>query len=260
LPGYDLKNATGEIISKSISVEDWVQLPEWLTDCLVCIDEVEDHFNAQSWQAIIVRLFTGIFGQRRKRHMGIIYTLQFFEELPKLMRKKTHYVYECVDAARYNEIKISNGDSPVVGGALTYTTIIDNYGKHFPFIPGYRHNGPIYRNQKYFGRYETETKTDIMSQFTKVEIKRKVVSIDLNNDGVTTGAESIESQRLYENAKNGLVAAFEKNKDALKGMAYWRAAGLDMRNPAHQKIAAELNDVLGVEKTTNGVYKRIKRS
>lgn len=253
--GYELKDADGKVISKPLLVEEWVTIPETLRDVLICIDEVEDHFNAQAWQSIIVRLFTGVFGQRRKRNMGILYTLQFFEELPKLMRRKTHYIIECTDAARYNPIKEANGERPLVPGSMTYTNIIDNYGKHYPFIPGYKHSGPIYHNKGMFNRYETDKKTDIFNQFTKIDIKRKVVSIDLNNDGVTTEKESIESQRLYDLARTALVNAFEKKK-VLKGAEYWKVTGLNQNSPAGKRIAAELNETLGIEKDARANYTR----
>jgi hypothetical protein len=154
------------------------------------------------------------------------------------------------------KIKAANGEKPNIPGAMTYTKIIDNHGKKWPFIRGFVHPGPIYHNRTFWNRYETEEKTDIMSQFTKVEIKRKVVTVDLNNDGVITEQEGIESQRLFDVAKANLIHAFENKKDKLKGNEYWRAAGLDAQNKAHQKIASELNEALGIEKTTNGVYKR----
>ena len=99
------------------------------------------------------------------------------------MRRKTRWVYICSDSAKYNEIKAANGDKANIPGAMTYTTIIDNHGKKFPFIRGFKHQGPIYHNRAFWNRYETDEKTDIMSQFTKVEIKRKVVTVDLNGDG-----------------------------------------------------------------------------
>jgi hypothetical protein len=255
-PGYELKDDKGKVISKSITVEEWVTMPDTLKNVLILIDEIEDHFNAQAWQSILVRLFTGVFGERRKRNMGIVYTLQFFNELPKLMRWKTHYIIECKDAAIYNPFRVQKGEREYIPGESTYTTIIDNFGKKWPFVPGYRHKGPTYRNVSMFDRYEHESITDIFNQFTKIEIKRKVVSIDLNNDGVTTQAESIESQRLYDNAKTNLIHAMEAKNGRLKGNEYWKAAHLDAQSKAHQKIASELNEELGIEKTTGGVYHR----
>jgi hypothetical protein len=255
-PGYELKNGDGTVISHPLTVEQWIKMDETLRDVMICIDEIEDHFNAQSWQSIIVRLFTGVFGQRRKRNMGIVYTLQFFEELPKLMRRKTHYVIECVDAARYNPLKIASGEKTIQPGTRTYTTIIDNYGKHYPFIPGYRINGPIYRNEDMFEHYETFGITDIYSQFTKVEINRKVVSIDLNGDGVITEKESKESQRLYEKAYDALVDA----PDAMTSAEFWPILGLDRNTPAHQKIASQACKDAGYFKNANGLYKRRRPS
>lgn len=251
-PGYALLDPkTGKELSTPLNVEDWANMPDWLRDCIICGDEWENFFNSHKWQSIMVDLFTGVFGERRKRHLGIIYTVQFFREIPTLMRLKTHYVYECRDASKYNKFT----ERQYQPGEKTFTNIIDSFGNQGKMIPGARYPGPTFRNKKYFDCYKTESVVSIFEKYTKVEIKRKKVGVDLDGDGQVSPEEEKASEIMFNRAKNALIHAFETKKQ-LKGTAYWNAAGLNSMNKAHQKIAAELNELLGIEKDARGTYKR----
>jgi len=250
-PGYELTE-NGKVISQTITLEQWVKLdPTILKGKLILIDEIIDFCDATMWQTNFVKITSGVYGQRRHTNTAIIYTLQYFEELPKGLRRKTAFLVECKDGARYNDVR----ENPIIEGTKTYTWVIDLHGRKNLHLRGYKYRGPTYYNRKYWENYSTEKNPDIMSKFVQVKINKPVIEIDLNGDGKISEQEKVDSQKLFDDAKIALINAFEK-KGKLKGSAYWEVAHLESHNPAHQKIAAQLNEILGIEKTTNGVYRR----
>ena len=245
-PGYELEE-NGKVISQEITLRQWVQLdPAILKGKLVLIDEITDFCDATLWQTNFVKITSGVYGQRRHTNTGMIYTLQYFEELPKSLRRKTAYIIDCKDAARYNDVR----QNQVAEGAKTYTSITDLHGRKNLHLRGFTYRGPTYYNKKYWENYSTEKNPDIMSKFVQVKINKPVIEIDLDGDGKISEKEKVDSQKMYEDAKVKLNNAREKHKGILTNAQFWEATNLNKDLPAHRKIAAALIEDLGIDKNT----------
>ncbi len=182
-PGYVVYAKDGKTpISKEISIKEWAEMPEDLSDVLVAIDEIENYFNSHSWQNLMVEIIGSVMGQRRKRAMGIIYTLQDWSELPKLLRMKTHYLINCWDMYWSN----SSLEDKVNRGELVATAWCDVKGFQNG-MPGRWYRGMMFHPKDYWPRYDTNSVVAIWHRFTKIKVKRPELVVDPFGLGDETG-------------------------------------------------------------------------
>jgi len=219
-PGYELRDEKGKVLSELLTIEQWSTMPEELRDVCICIDEIENFFNSHRWQSTMVDLFTGVFGERRKRNMAILYTLQFWDELPRMMRYKTHYVFDCFDGAWMNAYR----EEPLREGTVTYTNITDNLGRRFGHA-GYIYPGPTFYNKEYWDRFDTHSVVSIFEKYTKVQVKGKIVPVDLSGKPIEEVEDVVPPEDRASTFNKGieLQMALRKAGYSVREMAYMRS-------------------------------------
>jgi hypothetical protein len=260
LPGYDVftdKTHT-KTLSQQLKLAELAKLAsseeaaKKFRNSIIAIDQIESKLNHHRWAGILPALYENLADQRRKLHVGIVYTLQIWLELLPSIRNRTWFLYELRDW-HYGNPSIPKGENV----SLVFTDVLgtktgipmSQYLYPWTFHPG-----------SVWPFYDTNQWSDPLEQFRKTKIIGEPNIIDLDNlDGDTERQPSKTSKaddKLYETAKKSLIHGFEIKKKGLKGMAYWEIAKLNPHNRNEQKIAARLNEELGIEKTTNGVYRR----
>ncbi len=252
-PGYDVyydKDHTKTLTTRCTLL----QIAKWAADedkrqklnkSLLAIDQIENHLQNQ-WNAFLPDFFKSVVDQRRKLVMGIVFTLQKWNELIPGIRGRTFYLFELKDW------HFGNPDYP--RGQTVSLIMTDNLG-YKTGIEGSQYIYPMtFHPPTTYEYYNTNQWTDPTEKMRKTKVIGEPNIVDLDN--LNGEKIHIAADKLADEARSGLIHAFEAKKNKLKGLAYWNAAHLDYRNSLHQKIAAQLNEELGIEKTTNGVYKR----
>lgn len=100
-PGYEL-TWKGVALSKTIQVEDWIAMDDsahkLLTNSLLCIDELQNHFDKMSYGDVKTRMFSnGVGAQRRKMNMGIAFTVQDINWGYGRLAWLSHVLADCYD-------------------------------------------------------------------------------------------------------------------------------------------------------------------
>ncbi len=100
-PGYEL-SWNGVVISRTIRVEDWIAMDDaahaLLQNSLLCIDEMQNHFDRMSYGDVKTRMFSnGVGAQRRKMNMGIVFTVQDINWGYGRLAWLAHVLADCYD-------------------------------------------------------------------------------------------------------------------------------------------------------------------
>jgi len=86
-----------ESATDKATIKNNVDFFEGYKNILILIDELQSWFDRFRQGSSLLRMFNGILAQRRRRNIGIMYTVQNFDWVPADMRFLTHYVTICKD-------------------------------------------------------------------------------------------------------------------------------------------------------------------
>lgn len=177
LPGYELLNNRGRVVSEQLMPEEWIKLlKENIFDYAVAIDEIQNFLNKHNWQDKIVDLLAyGAAAQRRKRRFAIIATGPIFDWLPRDLREMFHEVVHMKD--RHWKIKdIPRGEQFIV-------TREDRRGM-LSGTPGTRARSQIFNGMKYRKFFNSFSIVDPDYQLRKVNIQREKILVDANGNEI----------------------------------------------------------------------------
>lgn len=166
-PGYELKDKNGHAISREMKLEDWIGLPDYLHDCLILIDEIQNHFNSALWNTQLTLLFTTTAAQRRKRRLTIIYTGQLWGEVPKRIRERTLVFYQCFD----NHFKYKK----VPAGLSINIKQFDPVGR-LSGTPWNRARPQTFKGRRFWENYDS-FQTSEVSMYDRVHVKGRDVEL-----------------------------------------------------------------------------------
>ncbi len=172
-PGYEIRDLTGKSIAEPIDVNTWAAMGEDLNNSVILIDEMQNFFNAASWSSILVRLFTAVLAQRRKRNLGIIYTTRNLNMIPKSLRPFNHILAYCWDM--YWAYRSS--DHPVPRGEQIRVNFCDFQG-FFTGTPETWSPPQIFHSKKYWPLFNSYDVIDVWESFTKIIVKKRELEID----------------------------------------------------------------------------------
>ncbi len=192
-PGYELKDKLGNTISEVIKPEDWVDLPDWLNNVAILIDEIQNWFPIENFSSVMVRLFKFMAAQRRKRNLVILYTVQNWGWIPPAIRQLTHTLVFCRDMYFGHQYDAE----PIPRGQTIMTRRMDVKG----FYTG--KEGWLGRTQflnhadRIWPFYNSFAVVDLMESFVKVNIKRREIDVG----DVPTPIDGSEGDFLRNNLK-----------------------------------------------------------
>jgi hypothetical protein len=177
-PGYRVTDGHGNELSKPIEISEWALLPDWLRDCVISVDEIQNFFGSDRFMAWMNKLWASIVAQRRHRNLGINYTVQDWEDLDPRVRKKTHILAVCRDLywSRWGK------EEGVGRGELIRVNFIDVKGffTGVPWTPG---PSKLIRMRPVWDHYESYGEVDIWSGMARVKFKKPEYLIDLTGSG-----------------------------------------------------------------------------
>ena len=55
-PGYEILDEKGKVFSTELPIEEWVTMPENLSDCIICIDEAQIFFFVQDFMLSLIHI------------------------------------------------------------------------------------------------------------------------------------------------------------------------------------------------------------
>lgn len=172
-PGYRVVDGNGDPVSKDMDLEDWITLPPELKDTMICIDEMNNFFDAYRYNSVMTRLFGSLAQQRRKRNLHICGTVQDYEWLPPRLRWLIHVVTSCYDL-HWKYHKIKRGHMIVIRHCDMKGFIAGKPGRWFrPLL--------LQGAQKYWKFYDSYEVVDVINQFTQVRIHGAQVDLYRGN-------------------------------------------------------------------------------
>lgn len=204
-PGYDLyktrrteNGKTPELASESVPIESWVNLSPELSNVAIGIDELQNFFHSYTHNTVANRLFSmGIAGQRRKRNLAVIYTMQLSRELPQTIRERTHLFIYCWDT--YWRSKMDDGftDDNVATerGRMVEVRPYDNLG-HLSGMPGQPLQPWIFLAHKLWPYYDSYAVVDVWNAFAKIKVKGREIELDEGGRVIEKVGESAIRGRL----------------------------------------------------------------
>ena len=211
LPGFDVfrDKAKKELLSIPISLEQLIRMGTmpnacdgcFLPNSIILADQIEQFVNSHKWQSAVADMMTYIFDHRRKMQIGVVYTLQFWQELPGWLRNKTHFLFELRDLYWSRDFL----EHPIGRGEITTMTWIDNLGFQHG-IPGRRYFSTHYFHPAAVrDSFDSYSKSDPFEKYTKIEIKRRVIKLDPY--GLAEDNELDQLQKITKEAKAERTAA-----------------------------------------------------
>ena len=173
-PGYEITDGKGNVRSELINIDQWIALPDELSNVLIAIDEIQNFFDSYRWNSALANLFVALEAQRRKRNLGILFAVQDIAWLPPRIRQLTHIIAPCWDL--YWAFR--NSDEPIKRGEKITVTYYDCKGFYTgrPWTP----SAPVtFHAKKYWDLYNSFAVVDIWEKFTKVKVKGREATLDL---------------------------------------------------------------------------------
>lgn len=89
---------------RSIKVSELGKFPDWLTDGIILIDEMQVGGDAYNFLHKNVKGMTDFITQIRKRRLTFIYTTQRFRTVTKRLRDQTDFIYECEEGLTKGDV------------------------------------------------------------------------------------------------------------------------------------------------------------
>lgn len=167
-PGYKVMDDNGKVVSTEMDVDKWIMLPKELNNATICIDEMNNFFDAYRFGSVMARLFGSLAQQRRKRNLHILATVQDIQWLPPRLRWLVHVTTTCWDL-HWKFHNIPKGTAIVVRSC-------DNKGLYTGH-PGRWGRPKLFKGKKVWPHYDTDEIVDILNQFTQVKIHGTQVDI-----------------------------------------------------------------------------------
>lgn len=184
-PGYELREKTGEVLSKPFMPQDMVNYSEILKKrhVLIIFDEVTNWINNHNWQNKFADLTAAVMSQRRKLEVAIWMSGPIFYRLPPIVQEMIHEVVHCVDLHTLNH-KWPRGEwcryqKEDMRGLLSNPKHRFSKRRRFHMKPWY----PF---------YETDMITEFVNQFMRLKFKGHVITFD-ENGSIVEPAGEIES-------------------------------------------------------------------
>ena len=186
-PGYQVKY-NGEVISEELRIEQWVTMPEELSNAMICIDEIQNFFDSARWNAISNRLFSYVGMQRRKRSLSIVYTTQNWKWAYERIRWLTHVLGECYDLY-WSPWGKTNG---IRRGELVRVQFTDLKG----FFTGKEYQplgGIVLRIKPLWEHFDSFGTVDVWQGFAKVKVNVPTLNVNFGEDEETEGCDGTRS-------------------------------------------------------------------
>jgi len=180
-PGYDVflpprvqKGSREERkISTELPMEQWVSLGSELENALIAIDEIQQFFDAQRFATTVNKLASSLTGQRRKRSLSLVYTVQNWKWLDNRIRWGTWVLGFCQDlhCTRWGR------EEGLERGILSEIRFFDHKG----FFTG-KEWTPLGQKVIYIKSlwdcYDSYSVISPWESFTKINIQRPEINID----------------------------------------------------------------------------------
>ncbi|MHC4397507.1 MAG: hypothetical protein ACYS1A_17840 [Planctomycetota bacterium] len=178
-----------EKISRDISpidVAQWLADPPNLDGALIAIDEIQNFFLTYKFD-LLAKLFGLFAGQRRKRQVGIAYTMQRVE-LPPMIFHRTLFFQECWDLYWSHNARKKH---KLERGQRILIKTWDRKG----FITG-REGMPlqnmIFYAKSVWGHYDTHSIVTHMDLFREIEVQKAKYIMDDKGHIVPGGTANTE--------------------------------------------------------------------
>lgn len=205
-PGYELYDGKGNTISELVLPQQWVTLPEELKHkkIVFAIDEVTNFFNNHTWYNKICDLMAGLLAQRRKFEMAVLMTGPIFQRLPPNISELVHEVVHCQDNHTVNHA-IRRGEKCLyykedMRGLLSRPSMRITRRFVFKMRPWYKY-------------YNTYSPVSLFNQFTKLDIKNKVIKI--------VDGQIVEDDKITDESQPSVrLTALDIRKNRLRPHVY----------------------------------------
>jgi hypothetical protein len=178
-PGYEVNDYDGTKLSDMLMLQDWLNMsqdPEALLNVVLGIDELPNFFSG-IWNSAITRVIRAVLAQRRKDQMGLLYTAQNYDWLPKPMKQLTHLVYNCWDM---HWMPADDDGERIERGTLIRYNVCDMKG-FYTGHPGQWSNVFYFHSKPYWPLYDTRSKVSIWESFRKLNILTDPLEVDLRS-------------------------------------------------------------------------------
>ena len=172
-PGFEITDGKGKPYSTNLPIDEWVTMPDELSDCIICIDEAQIFFFVQDFMTTLTKLFNNLSRQRRKRNISILMTIQNIGMLSKWLRDSVHVVNYLWDHY-WSQRGMGNRDA--IRGVNVTGRWIDNKG-FLTGTPGRLTKVIDYNTKNYWPNFETTSVVNLFEGMRKIKVLLSLIHI-----------------------------------------------------------------------------------
>ncbi|GEM_PF-4485225 len=174
-----------EVRSEPIQIDEFIKMGDELKDTLIDIDELQNFAGSESWNTVLSRILYWIAGQRRKRNLGMLGTIQNFDFLNPRLRWMTHYVFDCWDVYFTQWGK----ENHIPRGHQINLSVYDMKGFQTG-VPGSLWSMSSANITPIWECYDTYGVVDPREGMVSVELKKRKLTVDANNSFNVIGQDT----------------------------------------------------------------------